>query len=114
MRAATAYQSASTDHHRSFLIHVDRVSAKRCRIEISRNYTADQTARLCHKTVESAKRTFNTEHFVSLVQKKRLTCLIRKAIIRRLRMSHYSNQKLIVSETIFNLIIDKNVRHKFF
>ena len=41
MRAITAHQSTSTDHHRNFLIHIDRISAKKYKTEISRNYTAD-------------------------------------------------------------------------
>ena len=107
-RAIIAHQSTSTSHHKSFSIHINRVSAKRHRTEISRDYTADQTARLCHETVESAERTFNAEHLVNLIQKKRLTCLVRKIIIRKSRLSHYSNQKLIISETASNLIIDRN------
>src|SRR5438034_10670237 len=114
VRAATAHQSASMSHHKSFLIHTDRISAKRCRTEISRDYTADQTARLCHKTVESAERTLNTEHFVSLVQKERSTCSVRRAITRRSRMSHHSRQRLTISETASSLTTDKNVKHRFF
>src|SRR5438034_11162366 len=98
-------------HHRSFLIHADRVSAKRHRTEISRDYTADQTARLCHETVESVKRTFNAKHFVSLIQKKRSTHSVRRAVTRRLRMSHYSRQRLTISETASSLIIDRDARH---
>src|SRR5438034_8882517 len=101
-------------HHRSFLIHADRVSAKRHRTGISRDYTADQTARLCYETVESAERTFNAEHFVSLIQKKRLTCSVRRAVTRRSRMSHHSRQKLTIFETASSSIIDRNARHRFF
>src|SRR5438034_11343339 len=99
MRAATAHQSASMNHHRSFLIHIDRISAKRCRTEISRDYTADQTARLCHETVESVERTLNAEHFVNLIQRERLTCSVRRAVTRRSRMSHHSRQRLTIFET---------------
>src|SRR5438034_3677924 len=101
-------------HHRSFLIHISRVSAKRHRTGISRDYTADQTVRLCHKTVESAERTLNAEHFISLIQKERLTCSVRKTVTRRLRMSHCSKQRLIISETASSLTTDKNTRHRFF
>src|SRR5438034_7810806 len=106
MRAATAHQSTSTDHHKSFSIHADRVSTKRCRTEISRNYTADQTTRLCYKIIESAERTLNTEHLVNLIQKKRLTCSAERAVTRRLRISHHSSQRLTVSETASSLITD--------
>src|SRR5216117_991570 len=44
MRAVITHQSASTNHHRSFLIHVNKIFAKRHRTEISRDYIADQTA----------------------------------------------------------------------
>src|SRR5216117_744773 len=103
MRAATTHQSASMSHHRNFLIHVSKVSVKRHRIEISRDYIADQTVRLCHETVESVERTFNTEHFVSLVQKEKSTCSIRRAVTRRLKINHCSRQKLTISETASSL-----------
>src|SRR5438034_392731 len=114
MRAATAHQSASTDHHRSFSIHADRASAKRCRTETSRNYTADQTVRLCCETVESAERTFNTEHFASLIQRERLTCPAERAVTRRLRMSHCSRQRLTISGTASSLTTDRDARHRLF
>src|SRR5438034_11082201 len=95
-------------HHKSFLIHINKVFVKRCRTEISRNYIADQIMRLCHETVKNVKKILNAKHFVNLIQKEKLTCSIRKIITRRLRMSHYSSQKLIISETASNLIIDKN------
>ena len=114
MRAVTAHQSASMSHHRSFLIHADRVSAKRHRTEISRDYTADQTMRLCHETVESTERTLNAEHFVSLIQKERSTYSVKRAVTRKLRMSHCSRQRLTISETAFNLITDKNAKHRLF
>ena len=114
MRAATAHQSASMSHHKSFLIHTDRISAKRCRTGISRDYTADQTARLCHETVESAERTLNAEHFVSLIQKERSTHSAEKAVTRRSRMSHHSRQRLIISETASSLTTGRNARHRFF
>ena len=101
-------------HYKSFLIHADKVFAKRHKTEISRDYTADQTAKLCHKTVESAERTLNAEHLVSLIQKERLTCSVRRAVTRRLRMSHHSSQKLTVSEIASNLTTDRNARHRFF
>src|SRR5213083_19230 len=103
MRAATAHQSASTNYHRSFLIHINKVSAKRHRIKISRDYIADQITKLCYETVKNAERTFNEEYFVSLIQRKKSTCSVRKAVTRRLRMSHHNNQKLTVSETAFSL-----------
>ena len=73
----------NTCHHRNFLLHADRISAKRCRTEISRNHTADQIMKLHHKIVESIKKTFNAEHLVSLVQKEKSTYLVRKTIIRK-------------------------------
>ena len=114
VRATTAYQSASINHHRNFLIHVNKISIKRYRTEISRDYIADQTARLCHETVKNIERTFNTEHFVNLVQKERLTHSVRKAVTRKLKMSHCSRQKLIISETASSSITDRNARHKLF
>src|SRR5438034_10237889 len=114
MRAATAHQSASMSHHRSFLIHTSRISAKRHRTGTSRDYTADQTARLCHETVESAERTLNAEHFVSLIQRERLTRPAGRAVTRRLRMSHHSRQRLTISETASSLTTDKNARHRLF
>src|SRR5438034_9726560 len=112
VRAVTAHQSASMNHHRSFLIHTDRISVKRYRTEISRDYTADQITRLYYETVESAERIFNTEHFVSLVQKEKLTCSVRRAVTRRLRMSYHSRQRLIISETASSSTTDRNVRHR--
>ena len=114
MRAAITYQSASMNHHKSFSIHADKISAKKYRTETDRNYTAGQTTRLCCETVENAEKTFNAEHLVSLVQKKKLTCSAERIVIRRLRMSHHSSQKLTVSETTSNLITDRNARHRFF
>ena len=70
--------------------------------------------RLCCETVESVERTFNTEHFVNLVQRKRLTCSAERAVTRRLRMSHHSSQKLTVSETASSSTTDRNARHRFF
>ena len=113
-RAATAHQSASTNHHRSFLIHTDRVSAKRHRTETSRDYTADQIMRLCHKTVKSVKRTLNTEHFVSLVQKKRSTHPVRRVVTRKSRISHHNSQKFTVSEITSSLTTNRNAKHRFF
>ena len=101
-------------HYKSFSIHADRVSAKRCRTEISRDYTASQIMWLCYKTVESAKRTFNAEHFVSLIQRERLTHTAERAVTRRSRMSYHSNQRSAISETASSLITDRNTRHKFF
>ena len=79
------------NYYKSFLIHVNKISAKKHRTEISRNYIADQTTKLCYKIVENIERILNTEYFISLIQKKRLTCSVRKAITRKLRMSHHSN-----------------------
>ena len=97
------------NHHKSFSIHADKISAKKYRTETDRNYTAGQTTRLCCETVENAEKTFNAEHLVSLVQKKKLTCSVKKTITRKSRISHYNSQKLIISETAFNSIIDKNI-----
>ena len=101
-------------YYKSFLIHISEVSVKRYRAEINKDYITDQTTRLCHETVKNVKRTFNTKHLVSLVQRKRLTCSVRRAVTRRSRLSHHSNQKLTVSEIVFSLTTDRNARHRFF
>ena len=101
-------------HYKNILIHTNKVSAKRCRTEISRDYTADQTTRLYYEIVESAERTLNAEHLVNLIQKKRLTCSVEKTVTRKLRISHHNNQKFLISETAFSLITDRNTRHRFF
>ena len=113
-RTATAHQSASMSHHKSFSIHADRVSAKRHRTEISRDYIADQTVRLCCETVESVEKTFNAKHFVSLVQKERLTCSAERAVIKRSRMSYHNSQRFAISETASSLTTDRNARHRLF
>ena len=70
--------------------------------------------RLYYEIVENAEKTLNAKHLVNLIQKEKLTYSVRKIIIKRLKMSYHNNQKLTVSETAFNLIIDKNARHRFF
>src|SRR5438034_8020806 len=108
MRIIITHQLTSMNYHKSFLIHADRISAKKCRTEINKNYIADQIMRLYYKIIKNIKKIFNAEHFVSLVQRKKLTHLIERTITRRLRMSHCSSQKLIISETASSLITDKN------
>ena len=75
-------------HHKSFSIHANKVSAKRCRTEISRNYIANQIMKLCHKIIKNVKKILNAEHFISLIQKEKLTYSIKKAVTRRSRMNH--------------------------
>ena len=102
------------NYYKKISIHVNKISTKKYRIEISRNYIADQTMRLYYKIIENVKKTFNIKHFISLIQKEKLTCSAEKIITRKSRISHHNSQKFTVSEITSSLTTDRNAKHRFF